>query len=85
VNGALAAYISRGSRQLTAFLPEDEPVRSTVGRALARRLATLGSSMLIGEINGMPATGHPLASYLGEAGFYASPMGFQIRRASSHA
>ena len=26
VNGALAAYISRGARQLLAFLPEDEPV-----------------------------------------------------------
>ena len=30
VNGALAAYISRGARQLTAFISEDEPVRSTV-------------------------------------------------------
>src|SRR4030095_1187427 len=29
VNGALAAYISRGARQLLVFLPEDEPTRST--------------------------------------------------------
>ncbi len=34
VNGALAAYISRGARQLLAFLPEDEPARSMTGRAV---------------------------------------------------
>ena len=37
VNGALAAYISRGARQVQVFLPEDEPARSTTGRALSRR------------------------------------------------
>ncbi len=79
VNGALAAYISRGSRQLTVFLPEDEPARSTVGRSLARRLADLGS-VLVGEINGMPADQHPLAPFLLQAGFHPSAMGFQIRR-----
>ena len=42
VNGALAAYISRGARQLLAFLPEDEPARSTTARALAATLARLG-------------------------------------------
>jgi ATP-dependent Lhr-like helicase len=41
VNGALGAYISRGARQLQAFLPEDEPARSTVGRGVAGRLAAL--------------------------------------------
>ena len=41
VNGMLAAYISRGARQLTVFLPEDEPARSIVARALAARLADL--------------------------------------------
>jgi ATP-dependent Lhr-like helicase len=79
VNGLLAAYISRGSRQLTVFLPEDEPARSTVGRALGTRLAGLGS-VLIGEINGMPADEHPLAPFLVEAGFHPSAMGYQIRR-----
>jgi ATP-dependent Lhr-like helicase len=42
VNGALAGYISRGSRQLLTFLPEDEPQRSMVERALARALASAG-------------------------------------------
>ena len=41
VNGALAAYIPRGGRQVTVYLPEDEPARSTTGRALARALARL--------------------------------------------
>jgi ATP-dependent Lhr-like helicase len=83
VNGALAAYISRGSRQLTVRLPEDEPARSTVARALAGRLARLGASMLVAEINGRPADEHPLAPYLVEAGFHPSAMGYQLRRQPS--
>jgi ATP-dependent Lhr-like helicase len=78
VNGALAAYISRGGRQLQVSLPEDEPARSTSARALSHRLAGLG--LLIGEINGVAAPGHPLAPFLMEAGFSPSAMGFHIRR-----
>jgi ATP-dependent Lhr-like helicase len=85
VNGSLAAYISRGARQMLVFLPEDEPARSTVARALAGRLAQLSRgepnrlALLIGEINGMPAPEHPLAPYLVEAGFSPSAMGYQMR------
>jgi ATP-dependent helicase Lhr and Lhr-like helicase len=78
VNGALAAYISRGARQLLAFLPDDEPGLSTTARAIATTLARLG--LLVHEINGLPATEHPLAPYLVDAGFSPSAMGFQIRR-----
>ena len=77
VNGALAAYISRGARQLLAFLPEDEPARSTTARAVATTLARLG--LLVFEVNGLPAAEHPLAAYLVDAGFSPSAMGFQIR------
>ncbi|MCA1559313.1 MAG: DEAD/DEAH box helicase [Acidobacteria bacterium] len=86
VNGALGAYISRGARNLLAFLPEDEPSRSMVGRAVARRLAALArdedgrGGLLIGEINSVPAAEHPLAAFLAEAGFYPSAMGFHMRR-----
>jgi ATP-dependent Lhr-like helicase len=86
VNGALAAYISRGGRQLLVFLPDDEPARSTTGRALAARLADLArpeegrGGLLVSEINGVPAHEHPLAPFLERAGFSPSAMGFQMRR-----
>jgi ATP-dependent Lhr-like helicase len=86
VNGTLAAHISRGARQLLAWLPEDEPARSVTARALAERLAALATDadgrlpMLIAEINGVPSPDHPLAGYLVEAGFSPSAMGFQMRR-----
>ena len=79
VNGTLAAYISRGARQLLAFLPDDEPSQSSTARALASTLARIG--LLVHEINGLPAREHPLAPYLVEAGFSPSAMGFQIRHA----
>jgi len=85
VNGALAAYIPRGGRQVTVYLPEDEPSRSTTGRALARALADLARNehrggLLLAEINGREPAHHPLAPFLIEAGFHPSPMGFQMRR-----
>jgi ATP-dependent Lhr-like helicase len=85
VNGALAAYVPRGARQLTVYLPDDEPARSTTGRALARALAARAREehrepILVSEINGQPPAEHPLAPYLIEAGFYPSAMGFQMRR-----
>jgi ATP-dependent Lhr-like helicase len=82
VNGALAAYISRGARQVQVFLPEDEPVRSTVARAIAGRLAALArdAGLLVAEINGMPTSDHPLAPFLTHAGFTPSAMGFMMRR-----
>jgi ATP-dependent Lhr-like helicase len=81
INGALVAYISRGARQLQVFLPEDEPARSAVGRALADRLASLG--LLIAEINGVPAERHALGRFLVDAGFSPSAMGFHVRRGIS--
>jgi ATP-dependent helicase Lhr and Lhr-like helicase len=90
VNGALAAYIPRGGRQLTVYLPEDEPARSTTGRALTRALASLArdehrGGLLLAEINGGESARHPLAPFLIEAGFSPSAMGFQMRRPSSRA
>src|SRR6185295_6790158 len=61
VNGALAAYLVRGDRQLLTFLPEAEPDRSRTGRAVALvlidRARTGGDAprgMLIEEIDGAP-------------------------------
>jgi ATP-dependent Lhr-like helicase len=82
VNGKLAAYISRGARQLVVFLPDEEPARSAVAKPLAAQLATMAKSggLLIGEINGVRADEHPFAPFLAQAGFSASAMGFQMRR-----
>ena len=83
VNGALGAYISRGARQLQVFLPDDEPARSTVARAVAARLAELAraAGLLIAEVNGIPTVEHAIAPYLVGAGFAPSAMGFMMRRA----
>ena len=84
VNGALAAHLARGDRQLATFLPEAEPERSKTARAVARVLIDRARSggdaprgMLVEEIDGMPATVHPMAPYLTDAGFVAGAMGFQ--------
>jgi len=87
VNGALAAYLARGDRQLLAFLPEAEPERSRTGRAIGRALIERARSgagvddgprgMLVEEIDGIVPASHPLAPYLAEAGFVAGAMGLR--------
>ena len=73
VDGALAAYLARGERQLRTFLPEAEPDRGCiageVARALADRATATGQGMLLTEIDGAPAAGHPFAADLERAGF----------------
>ena len=86
IDGALAAYIARGGRQLLVFIPDDEPGRTRMSRALANRLAAMTrgdewrGSLLITEINGMPTADHPFAPFLIDAGFNPSAMGFQMRK-----
>jgi ATP-dependent Lhr-like helicase len=84
VNGALAAYLARGDRQLVTFLPEAEPDRSKAARAIARALIERARSgidaprgMLIEEIDGGPPATHPLGPYLAQAGFIAGALGVQ--------
>jgi ATP-dependent Lhr-like helicase len=84
VNGMLGAYVGRGEKQLSVFLPEDEPMRGTVAREIARVLASLVTNgvrraLLIGEINDAPASRSDLGPYLAEAGFMPSAMGYQMR------
>jgi len=86
VNGRLAAWISRGDRQLIVSLPEAEPERSVLGRALARELVEIARrapegrrGWLIEEINGTPAVHHPANRYLLEHGFASTAMGLQLR------
>ncbi len=91
VDGALTAYLRRGNPNVQVLLPEDEPSRSQVARALAEFLAAYvqradnpegrgRNSMLITSVNGVPVAEHPLARFLLDAGFQAAPLGFNVRR-----
>jgi ATP-dependent Lhr-like helicase len=85
VNGALGSWVGRLGRQVLSYLPESEPDRATVGRAVTKALADLArgdsmSGMLIEEINGAPVDTHPLAPFLTAAGFLSSAMGYHAPR-----
>jgi ATP-dependent Lhr-like helicase len=86
VNGALSAYLSRGEKQLSVFLPEEEPTRGMVAREVATALASIVNSgrrraFLISEVNGEKVANTPIAPFLAEAGFVATAMGYQLRAA----
>ena len=79
--------MSRGGRQAFIYLPEQEPERGHVAKALAERLTESArreesrGGILLAEINGMPVAEHALAPYLVEAGFVPSANGYHVRRA----
>jgi ATP-dependent Lhr-like helicase len=84
VNGLMACYVSRGEKQLFVFLPEDEPERSILARAVSKKLAALVDeghrrAMLITEVNDEAVGKSALAPYLAEAGFRPSAQGYQKR------
>ncbi len=83
VDGELAAYLGKGEREITPYLPEDEPQRTARARALARALAVwsarsdrraLGWSLVAGE----PIARSVLAPFLLEAGFVPSGPGLRL-------
>jgi ATP-dependent Lhr-like helicase len=83
VDGELAAYLGKGEREITPYLPDDEPQRSERARALARVLArwaaqsdrrALGWSLVAGE----PIARSVLAPFLLEAGFVPSGPGLRL-------
>jgi ATP-dependent Lhr-like helicase len=87
VNGRLAAFLRRRNPSLRVFLPDHEPERTQVARALALQLAAVAirrqgrrSGLLIEEISGSPAREHFLARFLVDAGFVDTAFGFQMRR-----
>jgi ATP-dependent Lhr-like helicase len=88
INGQLAAFLRRRNPALRVFLPESEPERSLFARELAKKLAELAvrrlnlrQGLLIGEINNAPAREHFLATYLEDARFVNTVLGYQMRRA----
>ena len=86
VDGAAAAYLKKGERELLLFTPPEEPRRSAVIRQVARMLRSIASvreegrrGMLIAEVNSAPATAHPAARLFIEQGFLPTAMGLQAR------
>jgi ATP-dependent Lhr-like helicase len=86
VDGAAAGYLRRGERELLLFLPDAEPQRTRVGRAVARALLDLSRGrepgrrgLLIAEINGASATTHPASRLFVEEGFVIGALGLQVR------
>jgi len=92
-DGALVAYLRRGNSNLQVFLPEEEPQRGYVARALAERLAMRvheraedgdeRAGMLISNINGASAGNHMFAGFLMEAGFSLGATGLYVRKKAS--
>lgn len=91
VNGALTMYMRRGNPNWQVMLPEEEPARSQVARALADFLVGYvqrddnpegrgRTSMLVTSVNGVAVAEHPLAQFLLDAGFQPAPLGFNVRR-----
>jgi len=83
VDGAVTAVVSRGARQVTPLLPDDEPSRSRAAAGAARALrhwceATSRPALgwAVGE--GPALADGPLAPFLAEAGFVRSGPGFRL-------
>ena len=86
VDGALAAWLGPGERQLLTFL-DLHPDRSVaevtraVARLLAREADESGRAVVIEEADGGPVHETPIALALVEEGFLATPSGY-LRRPS---
>jgi ATP-dependent helicase Lhr and Lhr-like helicase len=84
VDGALAAWLGPGTRQLLTFL-DLHPERSTaevtraVAQLLAREADESGRVVVIEEVDGGPVAEAPMALALVDVGFLATPHGY-IRR-----
>jgi hypothetical protein len=83
VDGALAAFLGRGAREVVPLLPQDEPLRSRVGEATARALADwcarTGRAALGWSPEAAPRLAEgPLAAFLAAAGFERSGPGYRL-------
>jgi len=90
-DGALAAYLRRGNPNIQVWLPEEEPGRGRVARALAEFLVARvredrevdgagRAGLLISTVNGVDVAESAIARELLEAGFVAGAKGFNVRR-----
>jgi ATP-dependent Lhr-like helicase len=95
-DGALVAYLRRGNPNVQVWLPEEEPGRGRVARALAEFLvarvredrevdAAGRAGLLISTVNGRDVAEGEMARALLEAGFVAGVKGFNVRRVAVRA
>jgi ATP-dependent Lhr-like helicase len=94
VDGAPALWVppARGLEELLCWLPTEEPDRSRVGAAAAQAVLELARAarerlegVRVEEIDGGPASSHPLASWLERSGFVVSGPGLLLPRRSAAA
>src|SRR5690606_7781788 len=90
VDGLLAGWLGRRDGQLLAWLPEADPDRRRIARALSQTLARLASGtardgLLVSTINGVAAGEHALAPYLTAAGFPPGALGLARGRKEGRA
>jgi ATP-dependent Lhr-like helicase len=83
-DGELAGWLGRGEHNLQTFLPDEEPARSRVGRALADALAAQvdegrRKALLIARVDGEDVNASSLAPALKEAGFTPGMKGYLKR------
>ena len=90
-DGAMVAYLRRGNPNVQLFLPEEEPARGHVAKALAEFLVARArgdrendsvgrAGLFIATVNGVAAAESGMARPLLDAGFVAGAMGFNVRR-----
>jgi ATP-dependent Lhr-like helicase len=83
VDGELAAYSGRGERELLTFLPEQEPERARVGRAVGQALARWAArtgrwNLGWTAVDDVPIASSHLAPLLFAAGFVPSGPGLRL-------
>jgi ATP-dependent Lhr-like helicase len=85
LDGALAAWIGSGERQLLTFPGEaahreEGEVAAAVARALAEEVESgRRRAMYIREVDGLPAPRTPMGGALADAGFVYGPQGYMKR------
>ncbi len=94
-DGCLVMYLRRGNANVQVFLPEEEPERSQVAKALAEFLVArvraerdegagsgtaLRAGLVIATVNGVRVGESAMAKPMLDAGFAVGVMGFYLRR-----
>jgi ATP-dependent Lhr-like helicase len=88
VDGALAAYLTRGESSVVLLLPEQEPQRSHTARAAAQALGRWAASTGRAALgwgagpDDAPLVRSPLQPFMAEAGFEPSGPGYRLARSA---